>query len=319
MRKKNINLVLAISVLVGSQACLCLAKNGAASAEVPESISNIDKFEGRTLEAACRMSEWIGDCEYTGYTANGPITLSNPPIAKFRYGQYGTTLKGPPLGHDLPVRFEFDQPDTQESRATWKFTPSMMPPQNSRWILFIPNLALTPGKGFETYKGGYGRVPATAESLKAVRDLITKNSVDDESKIASSRNFKELDEAFTASEWIAECEYRGYQEHGKTTLKNPPTAELAWLRVFKGPPLATCARIIFEFDLPSSAEEERLWKFSPSMMPEKKSRWIIFVQNAVPVSGGFLTYKGSLGRVPATPENLKTLEAVIEKRHGTTY
>jgi len=294
-----------------------LTSNGTSSPKAPESITNIDKFEGRTLEAACRMSEWIGDCEYVGYSANGPISLSNPPIARFRYGQYGTTLKGPPLGHELPVRFEFDRPLSQETQANWKFTPSMMPPLNSRWIIFIPNLVPVPGKGFSTYKGNYGRMPATAESLKAVQDELALNGGDYQRKIESSQDFQELNKAFTESEWIAECEYRGYKENGKITLKNSPTADFCWVQVFKGPPLSMGPKIYFEFDPPKSEEEERNWTFAPSMMPEMRSRWIIFVQNAVPIPGkGFLTYKGSLGRIPATPENRKVLNAIIEKHHG---
>ncbi|MBS2006685.1 MAG: hypothetical protein JST01_06570 [Cyanobacteria bacterium SZAS TMP-1] len=126
-----------------------------------------------------------------------------------------------------------------------------------------------------------------------------------------------LEEAFQASEWVGRVRYLRYETRGKVTLTNPPTAIFAPITCFKGPPISHNLTILFEFDPPETKEKQDNWKFNESMMPGPKSEWIIFIPNAVLVPGkGFITYRGSFGRMEATQKNVEALYAVIRRHHG---
>jgi len=118
--------------------------------------------------------------------------------------------------------------------------------------------------------------------------------------------------AWSASEWIGECEYVGYDKQDNISFNNPPTAQYLWVKCFKGPPLQRVP-VKFEFEPNGQGKEPDGWKFGEHLMPEKRSHWIIFIPKAVPVQGSFRTYLGSYGRQEATKENLDKLMAVIEK------
>lgn len=57
----------------------------------------------------------------------------------------------------------------------WKLEDSEFPEPNSSWILFLTPLSQSGGKSvknFSTYRGNYGRWPATAENLEKVSQLL---------------------------------------------------------------------------------------------------------------------------------------------------
>jgi len=129
-------------------------------------------IDPRSLEAAFRASEWIALCSYYGYEHTGPIALANPPVAEFRFIEL---LKGPHLGINPKVQFEFEQPDTEEKRNNWRFHVRMMPQYGSKWILFVPNAVPLRGKGFCTYHGSYGRIEATKENREALNKIFEQH------------------------------------------------------------------------------------------------------------------------------------------------
>ncbi|MBS1994024.1 MAG: hypothetical protein JSS83_26110 [Cyanobacteria bacterium SZAS LIN-3] len=124
--------------------------------------------------------------------------------------------------------------------------------------------------------------------------------------------------AWLASEWIGVCEYRGYQapKNQKILFHNPPTANFYWTEWIKGPPLNHHLPVKFKFYEYDGAPMPAGWTFGPDKMPKIGSKWIIFIPNAVPVEGGFDTYKGSFGRQEATDENLGKILAEKESHHG---
>lgn len=50
-------------------------------------------------------------------------------------------------------------------------------------------------------------------------------------------------------------------------------------------------------------------------MPEKGSRWLIFIDHSVPHNGQFETYEGIYGRQPENEDNLNKVYSLLET-HG---
>jgi tetratricopeptide (TPR) repeat protein len=123
---------------------------------------------GRDYENAFRQSEWIGICEYKGYEKKEHIGFYNPPTAKFYWKE---CLKGPPLNHDLPVKYKFYDHTGVKMPDGWKFGPDKMPKIGSQWLIFIPN-AVPTAEGFDTFKGDYGRQEANDKNVGDIHAII---------------------------------------------------------------------------------------------------------------------------------------------------
>ena len=54
------------------------------------------------------------------------------------------------------------------------------------------------------------------------------------------------------------------------------------------------------------------WKFDAKTMPAKGSKWILFIEFAVPKPNAFELYQGSYGRQPATDENVNNLYSLLD-------
>ena len=127
---------------------------------------------------------------------------------------------------------------------------------------------------------------------------------------------KDYENAFRASEWIGICEYRGYEKKDGISFYNPPTAKFYWTKCLKGPPLNHDVPVKFKFYDKAGSKMPDGWKFGDDKMPKKNSQWLIFIPNAVPVPGGFDTYKGDYGRQEANDANLGEIYRIIEAHHG---
>jgi tetratricopeptide (TPR) repeat protein len=133
-----------------------------------DSVNPYTNDVGLDFENAFRYSEWIGICEYRGYVKKADTSYFNPPTANFYWTK---CLKGPPLNHDLPVKFRFCSKDGEKMPAGWKFDAEKMPTRGSQWLIFIPN-AVPVGGAFDTYKGSYGRQEATEANVGEVYRII---------------------------------------------------------------------------------------------------------------------------------------------------
>ena len=124
--------------------------------------------------------------------------------------------------------------------------------------------------------------------------------------------------AWLASEWIGLCEYKSYEEPKKQKIlfNNPPTAIFQIMDCIKGPPLNKRLPLKYKFYEYDGVAKPEGWTFGPDKMPKPGSKWIIFIQNAVPIDGAFDTYKGSYGRQEANDENLGKILAEKEAHHG---
>jgi len=115
------------------------------------------------------------------------------------------------------------------------------------------------------------------------------------------------------SECILLAEFDGYDKSNDIGWNHPPQAHYHVTEILKGPPLTHALPVKYEFHDLVDTDMQKGWKFSDKIMPEKGSKWILFIEFAVPKRGMFELYQGSYGRQPATDENLNQLYALLDK------
>ncbi|MDR3616824.1 MAG: hypothetical protein P4L53_24925 [Candidatus Obscuribacterales bacterium] len=121
------------------------------------------------------------------------------------------------------------------------------------------------------------------------------------------------------SEAIVIAEYEGYEKSDSIRYNAPPKANFHMVELLKGPPFNRALPITYSFHVPAASEPPANWKFDEkTMMPEKGSKWILFIEFAVPEHGAYKTYYGSYGRQPATETNLDKLDRLLES-HNMKY
>jgi tetratricopeptide (TPR) repeat protein len=119
--------------------------------------------------------------------------------------------------------------------------------------------------------------------------------------------------AATHSECICLAEYKGYDKSPDISWNHSPQAQFRITEILKGPPLNANLPVKFEFHDSVKTDMPKDWKFSDKVMPEKDSKWILFIEFAVPKRNMFEMYQGSYGRQPANDENLNNLYALLDK------
>jgi hypothetical protein len=105
----------------------------------------------------------------------------------------------------------------------------------------------------------------------------------------------------------------GYEKSYDIDWNHPPVAYYFPTEVLKGPPCSRIPAVKYEFHNSVDPTMPKVWKFSNDVMPEKGSKWILFIEYAVPKHGMFELYQGSYGRQPATKENLHHLYSLLDK------
>ena len=127
---------------------------------------------------------------------------------------------------------------------------------------------------------------------------------------------KELERMFLECESVLLVEFKRYEAPKNLSLSNPPIARYKPVEYLKGPPICTSLPIRYDFDVDPNQESN--WKLKKSMMPQKGSKWILFIKSAVPCDGAFLTYEGAKGRLKYTEDNFEAVLKVLEKRKGSS-
>lgn len=165
-------------------------------------------------------------------------------------------------------------------------------------------------------------LPAVAVNLPPVQVVKPKpidevpNTIDSHSDV--DKMGKDLETYINAirSECILIAEYEGYDKNSEIRYNSPPIAHYHIDRILKGPPLNKALPIRYEFHTTTQTTPPKGWKFdAKKMMPEKGSKWILFIEFAVPVRLAFETYQGSYGRQPATDDNLNKLDQLLESHN----
>jgi len=119
--------------------------------------------------------------------------------------------------------------------------------------------------------------------------------------------------AATHSESICLAEYKGYDTSGHIDWHHPPQAHYHITEILKGPPYAGALPAKYEFHDLVDTNMPKHWKFSNELMPEKDSKWILFIESAMPKHGMYELYQGSYGRQPASEENLNQLYSLLDR------
>lgn len=135
----------------------------------------------------------------------------------------------------------------------------------------------------------------------------------------TSRAGLNLENAYLKSESIVIAEYKGYEKKREITYFQPPLAYYQIEKYWKGSKLNPRMPIRYEFHEGLHGQgRPKDWKFTEELMPKIGSKWIIFIENAVPVDGMFETFHGSYGRQEYTDENIDKVLAILEKHKGQT-
>ena len=127
-----------------------------------------------------------------------------------------------------------------------------------------------------------------------------------------------LKNAFQRSEKIIIAEYKGYEDDGSVSYYAPPKAIYKRVEMLKGAKVNPTFFVRYEFHAKVNQPKPKGWKFKPSMMPEKGSKWIIYIPNAIPIDGMYESYHGSYGIQAYNEKNLDGILRIIEKHKGQT-
>ncbi len=102
--------------------------------------------------------------------------------------------------------------------------------------------------------------------------------------------------------------FRGKSANTSITLLTPPTVEFRIKEILKGPHFAGKMPIRYEFCHGDTTKPED-WKFSRSMLPRSRSKWILFITQAKRQGTlGFETCDGCTGRIPFSSANVQKVQ-----------
>lgn len=91
-------------------------------------------------------------------------------VATYDVGKVLKNKATPPgLPQTIKVNYAFHDGSACLADQSWHFEAKQMPKKGSSWILFLMPQS---NQAFSTYRGDYGRWPATNEQLKRVEELL---------------------------------------------------------------------------------------------------------------------------------------------------
>ena len=136
------------------------------SVSVIHSLAYAKDMYSPTLTEAIAQSQWIVVAEYVSYAASDEIGYFYGPLAKYKIIN---VLKGEQLKGNIQIGYEFHNGSACIELENWQFSDELMPKDNSRWILFLKN---NEQGAYATYRGDYGRWPASSENLQKVKEQL---------------------------------------------------------------------------------------------------------------------------------------------------
>ncbi|MBI2810804.1 MAG: hypothetical protein HYX67_08260 [Candidatus Melainabacteria bacterium] len=128
-----------------------------------------------TMKEAAK-SPIIFVAQYDGYKPFlEPVTYFDGVMAHFTLTR---VLKGPELlNPHINVAYAFHDGSACEAEKGWKFSEAKMPAKGSSWILFLEEpkfKSSNSNNAYTTYRGDFGRMPATTSNIESVQKLISK-------------------------------------------------------------------------------------------------------------------------------------------------
>lgn len=171
-------------------------------------------------------------------------------------------------------------------------------------------------KGIIEHKPVIGK-PATPVIVIHKRPKPRKPDDERTSHPATSDVDLNLKAAFLKSESILVAKFKKYDKRASVSFYQPPKAIYRIEKIIKGPPLNKTLPIRFEFHSKTDKGKPEGWKFDPkTMMPKAGSKWIIFIENSVPVDRMFETYHGCYGRIPYTDDTIDDVMRIVGQHKG---
>jgi hypothetical protein len=126
------------------------------------------------LEEAVK-SRFVVIAQYSGYKAfREPVTYFDGVMGRYLLEK---VMKGPQIRDPhINVAYAFHDGSACLAEPDWKFSDKIMPKVGSSWILFLeePNWkSSNTDNAFSTYRGDFGRMPATAANIEKVKKMIS--------------------------------------------------------------------------------------------------------------------------------------------------
>ena len=119
---------------------------------------------------AAKLASVIVVAEYQDYREDGKTSYFHPPIARYKVKK---VLKGQLPEREVSVFYSFHDGSACLEEEGWRFSPARMPRKSSEWILYLlPGTAKQ--KAFQTYRGDYGRRPATPVNVDGVKAKVPR-------------------------------------------------------------------------------------------------------------------------------------------------
>lgn len=255
----------------------------------------VEPYEG-LLQCSEKTSDW----SEVAFAASKIESLS-PERKSFYEYDYGTAL------YNLN-RYDEAIPHLKSALATANiavpaFKPvRLQPPQGSKnSIQMLPTVKVTKPSDTPIQSG---------KPNPEDQPGVTSSSSLDIAKLANYDNA-------IRSESICIAEYLGCDKSDDIRFNSPPATHWHIDRILKGPPLNRHLPLRFDFHTLDVTKQPSGWAFNEKLLPQKGSKWIIFIEFAVPEGPKklFTTFDGSYGRQPATEENLNELDRLLEEHH----
>lgn len=122
---------------------------------------------------AIKDSTAVVIARYRGYQLKGPTDYMKGIDAFYQVEKVLYVKKGEkPLALKKPItiRYAFHDGSACMPEQGWQFKQSMMPVVGTQWILFLQKpIGKETNKPYNTYRGDWGRKPATPENLEKIK------------------------------------------------------------------------------------------------------------------------------------------------------
>ena len=274
--------------------------------------NSVEPYEG-LLECSERTKDW----PQVAFAAE-KIKFLCPECTKLYEYEYGTAL------FNLN-RYDEALPHLKSALATADVPVPVYKPMklaspedgNSSNNLLLDGIQKPQASGSQSPQNGSMPEPSRQGHLtdaeREMRELNNKVTSDSSLDVPKLANFENA----IRSEFIGIAEYQSYDKSDDIRFNSPPTTHWHIDKILKGPPLNRALPLRYDLHTPDVKEQPADWHFDESKLPKKGSKWILFIESAVPEGSKklFKTFDGSYGRQPATEKNLNELDRLLEEHN----
>lgn len=136
------------------------------SSSIPLSAKPMDR---PTSEEAVQKSQSIVLAEYLDYEDQLKVDYFTGIVARYKVIK---VFKGEETLSNIKIHYLFHDLSACLKPKDWAFNKKILPQPNSQWVLFLISKE---NKIYFTYRGNYGRWPATKENLEQILTVINQS------------------------------------------------------------------------------------------------------------------------------------------------